>query len=106
MASDTGDIDDLLDDMRERAAAMEGQNDLPLDEVFPPSFMARHTLADSIGAFLDDCEWDAETREDFADVPQDEFDDYVAERTRFDDWDAMVGRAGEEWMARQMGMGL
>ena len=55
MASDTGDIDDLLDDMRERAAAMEGQSDLPLDEVFPPSFMERHTLADSIGAFLDDC---------------------------------------------------
>jgi hypothetical protein len=98
MASDTGDIDDLLDDVRERAAAMEGQADLPLDDMFPPSLMERHTLAASIDAFLDDCQWDAESREDFADIPQDEFDHYVARRTHFDDWDAMVGRACEEWM--------
>ncbi|WP_232702048.1 hypothetical protein [Halobacterium wangiae] len=106
MASDTGDIDALLDDMHERAAAMEGQADLPLDEMFPPGFMQRHTHDDSIDAFLDACEWDVDSREAFADVPQDEFDDYVAGRTRFGDWDAMVGRAGEEWMARQMGMEL
>jgi len=106
MAGHTGDIDALLDDMHERAAAMEGQADLPLAEMFTPAFMRRHTHEDSIDSFLDACRWDVDSREAFADVSQDEFDDYVAERTRFDDWDAMVGRAGEEWMARQMGMEL
>ena len=53
MAGHTGDIDALLDDMHERAAAMEGQADLPLAEMFPPAFMRRHTHEDSIDSFLD-----------------------------------------------------
>jgi len=42
------------------------------------------------------------TRSDFAAIDEAAFDDYVAARTAFADWEAMLGQASEEWIARQL----
>ncbi|MFC3477375.1 hypothetical protein [Halobacterium litoreum] len=97
-----GDVTAMVDEMHERASSLDG--DAAFEEVFTPGFMQRYTEVESFEAFLAESEWDVSSKADFADVSESEFDEYVAERTRFGDWEEMMGRASEEWMARQMGL--
>lgn len=98
-----GDVSAVVDELHDRASALSEDADA-LAAVFPPSFMERHTDADSFEGFVEESEWEVSSREEFAAIPQEEFDDYVADRTSFEDFEAMLGQAGEEWMARQLGL--
>jgi hypothetical protein len=102
MTTDADDVSELVDDLHEQAVALG--DDAALEEVFTPAFMERHADAGTIEAFLAESPWDVETKADFADVPEAEFDDYVAEATAFPDWDAMMEAAGTEWMASRLGL--
>jgi len=101
MTEDGGDVTEMVDEMHERASSL---GDAGFEEVFTSAFMERYTDVESFEAFLAESEWDVSSKADFADVSESEFDEYVAERTRFADWEEMMGRASEEWMARQMGL--
>jgi hypothetical protein len=98
-----GDVSAVVDELHERASALSEDADA-LAAVFPPSFMERHTDADTFEGFVEESEWEVSSREEFAAIPQGEFDDYVADRTSFGDFEEMLGQAGEEWMARQLGL--
>ncbi|MFB6072498.1 MAG: hypothetical protein ABEJ88_05965 [Halobacterium sp.] len=102
-ADERRDVSAVVDDVHERAAALGG-GEAALAAVFTDGFMRRHTDAASFREFLAESRWDVESTGDFADVPESAFDEYVADRTAFADWEAMVGRAGEEWIARQLGL--
>ncbi|MCG1004035.1 MULTISPECIES: hypothetical protein [Halobacterium] len=97
----TDDVTELVDDLHERATALSG-DDAALGELFTPAFMGRHTDAATFRGFLDDSEWEVATRSDFAAIDEAAFDEYVAARTSFPDWESMLGQASEEWMARQL----
>jgi hypothetical protein len=99
-----GDVSAVVDELHERATALSEDGADALGVVFPPSFMERHTDAESFEAFVEESQWTVSSREEFAAIPQSEFDDYVADRTSFEDFEAMLGQAGEEWMARQLGL--
>ena len=102
-AEASGDVSAVVDELHDRASALSEDADA-LAAVFPPSFMECHTDAATFEAFLADSEWAVSSRADFAAVPRGEFDAYVADRTTFDDFEEMLGRAGEEWIARQLGL--
>lgn len=98
-------IDDLADDleqMAEQALGLEGSNEVPFTELMPPAFMSKYTDFESVESFIDESQWDVEGQEDFEAIPDAEFDQYVNENTRFDTWEQMFSKAGEEWMARQL----
>jgi len=98
-----GDVSAVVDELHDRASALSEDGDA-LAAVFPPSFMDHHTDAETFEAFVEDSQWDVSSREEFAAIPQAAFDDYVADRTAFGDFEEMLGQAGEEWMARQLGL--
>jgi len=98
-----GDVSSIVDELHDRASALSEDADA-LAAVFPPSFMQRHTDAESFERFVEESEWTVSSREEFAAIPQREFDDYVADRTSFGDFEEMLGQAGEEGMARQLGL--
>lgn len=97
----TDDVGELVDDLHERATALQA-DDAALSTLFTPGFMQQYTDAESFRAFLEDSEWEVATRADFAAVPEAAFDEYVAAETAFPDWETMLGQASEEWMARQL----
>lgn len=102
MPSDADDVTELVDDVHQRAVALG--DDADLEDLLTPEFMEQYATPATVDQFLADSPWPVESKADFADVPRDEFDDYVAETTQFDDWDAMLEAAGREWMARQLGL--
>ncbi|MCF2166168.1 hypothetical protein KV541_05710 [Halobacterium salinarum] len=98
-----GSVSAVVDELHARAASLAENGDA-LGVVFPPSFMQRHTDAESFEAFMAASQWSVSSRAEFAAIPEAAFDEYVAARTSFSDFEAMLGQAGEEWMARQLGV--
>ncbi|ELZ15102.1 hypothetical protein C476_17992 [Natrinema limicola JCM 13563] len=55
-------------------------------------------------AFFEASPWTVESDGDFEAIPDDEFDEYVDQHTRFSGFEAMQKKALEEWTANQTGL--
>lgn len=103
-------IDDVADsfgELGENAQELEGGGEVSLDELFNDGFMRKYTDFDSLEKFFDASPWtvdfEGDLEADLAAIPEDEFDEYVNQHTRFPDSEEMQGKAAEEWAAGQLG---
>lgn len=95
-----------LKDLERKARDLDGQHQIPLSDLFPPSFLRIHTRFSS----LDDLEAKARDRgfslgsqEDWDNLPADQWDGFIAEHTHFTTWKDMLGKGAAEWTSRQLG---
>ena len=94
-----------LQQLAENAEAMDGEHSVPLTELCPPPFMARNTDFATIEEMFEASGFTVETPEDFAAIPDAEWDAFIASRTRFSDWRSMQERAAADWISRGIGLG-
>ncbi len=100
-------FEDALPKLRElqrRAGQLDGEHSVSFAELFDDEFMLRHTDFPSIDAMLKASGFKVDTAEDFEAIPDDPWDAFIRERTRFTSWDEMKNAAGQEWATRQMGL--
>lgn len=93
-----------LEKLERRAEALDGEHEVAFPDLFPPKFMRRYTDFASIEAMLEASPWEVEGNDDFAAIPEAEWEEYVANNTRFATWEAMQEKATTEWSARQLGL--
>lgn len=72
------------------------------DDLFPPEFMRRYTDFATIQAMADASGFTIESREDFEAIPDADWDAFVRSRTRFQTWQDMQAKAGEEYVGRRL----
>jgi hypothetical protein len=92
-----------LRDLQRRAEKLDGLHGVKFDELFPPSFMRRYSDFETIGAMVDASGFRVESADDFARIPDDEWDRFVASRTRFANWREMQDKAAAEWTGKRLG---
>lgn len=97
-------IERKLQELADRAEAMAGEHSIPLTELYPPGFMAEHTDFATIEEMFDASGFAMETPEDFAAIPDAEWDTFIASRTRFADWETMQTKAAADWFSRGIGL--
>ncbi|WP_017344496.1 hypothetical protein [Halorubrum sp. T3] len=95
---------DSLDSLQQDLEGVSGKNEIPMEELFSASFMKTHTEFDSIGELFDSSPWEIETENDFKQIPESEFDDYIDTHTGFSSWEAMLTAAAREWLSRQINL--
>jgi hypothetical protein len=98
-------FDDFLKDInrvQRRLERIEGTRSVSFAELFPDEFMLLHTDFHSISAMLDASGFRVENAEDFAAIPDDEWDALIKARSRFESWEAMRAAAGAEWISHQL----
>ncbi len=78
------------------------QGEVSFRELFPPGFMARNTNFTSFDDLLAESGFKVETREDFANIPDGEWDAFIASTTRFANWEEMLQKAFEEYAQRKL----
>ncbi|EMA72646.1 hypothetical protein [Halorubrum distributum] len=98
MYFDTSGFDDLEDSIE----LVDGENEIEFEELFSHSFMRQYTKFDGIEEFFEESPWEVEDEEDFEEIPDDEFDEYVENTTILASWESMVEKAVEKWMADQI----
>lgn len=42
--------------------------------------------------------------EDFKNIPEKDWDDYIRSVSKFDGWESMLGIASEEWLSRKLNL--
>ena len=95
-------LEEQLRELTDAHESVDGSHEIPMDELFPPDFMRTYTGFDSLEDFFDKSSWTVETREDFEQIPEKDFDEYVHRHTGFSEWDSMLTAAGREWITRQI----
>lgn len=104
MADDIDDLVDELEELGDRAEELDGENEVPLSELFNPNFMKGYTDFESIEEFFEESPWTVESEEDLDEIPDGPFNEYVSKHTVFSNQDEMMKKAGEEWTTDQLGL--
>lgn len=92
-----------LNDLQKKAESINQQS-VPISEVLTPAFLQRHTPFGSADEMYESSGFKIETAEDFAAVPDDEWNAFIRSVSSFADWKAMLDEAGKEWVTTKLGL--
>lgn len=93
-----------LEKMEKGAKKLEGEHSIPLDELFTPSFMRKHTSFSSFDELLEAGGFQVESQEDFEEIPDEVFDKHIAKTTRFKSWEDMLQEATSNYVSKTLGL--
>ena len=93
-----------VEDMSRRAEDMSGNHSVPIPELLTPDFLARCSRFHSADDLFEASGFKIETPEDFAAIPDVEWDQCIRANTSFASWEAMLSEAGGQWAARRLGL--
>jgi len=91
-----------LRDLQRKAEQMDGEHSVTFTELFPDEFMLRNSEFPSVDSMFEGSGFKVESSEDFAAIPDEEWDVFIQERTRFASWDEMKNAAAQEWAMRRL----
>lgn len=100
-------LDKLEKDLKEiqkKARNLQGEHQVSFGELFTDAFMKKYSNFLSFEEFLQSSGFKVETAEDFEAIPDDEFDKYVKENTKFTCWQDMLHKATSEYALTQLGL--
>lgn len=92
-----------LNKLKRQAKKLHGTQNVPLNKLFSASFMSRYTSYNTIDDFFDAGGFVFETTEEFENLPEDKLDQYVRNSTKFKSWNEMQTKAGEHFVAKELG---
>lgn len=95
-----------LDKLIENAKEVEGQHQVKLVDLMNSGFISAHSQFADFDALLAASGFKVESAEDFAAIPDDEWDAFISENTDFESWLEMQKTAGAEYMKAKLFSGL
>ena len=93
-----------LDDLQKRAKNLDGSHKIPITQLLNESFMIQNTSFGSFDAMVKESGFRVESADDFAAIPDEKWDAFIAKATRFADWQAMLQAAGADWAKKELGL--
>lgn len=104
MGNGIDDALDRIDDLKSNMKDIEGEQSVALSELLTDAFMQQYTEFYSEDEMFEASPWTVESESDFEAIPDDEFDQFIAEYTQFESWSAMQKTAHTEWTKRNLGL--
>jgi len=94
-----------LNNLKKSAEELEGEQEISFKELFSDSFIRKYTDFSTIEKLIEESEFDIETEEQAREIiGAREWDKYINNHTCFQDWEAMLQKAAEEWALDQLGL--
>lgn len=90
-----------LQDLRRRAENLSGN--VPMRELLTPDFLRSHSRFNSIEEMFEASGFKVETQDDFKNIPDEPWDEFIAKETTFPNWKEMLIAAGGEYAKRKFG---
>lgn len=97
-------LQNKLDDLAKKAEELDGKHNVPVSELLTDSFISQHTSFSSADEMFKESGFKTETQEDFAAIPDIEWNNYIRSVSSFDGWQSMLSAAGQEWAKRKLGL--
>ncbi|MCD1651795.1 MULTISPECIES: hypothetical protein [Vreelandella] len=99
---DTSGLDKLKKNMEE----FQSNSQVKLVDMLSPAFMAQCSTYSSFEDMLDASGFKVESAEDFAAIPDEEWDAFVSKNTSYSSWEEMQKGAAKDYTKRQLTKGL
>lgn len=84
----------------DKLANLEGKISFP--DLFPPEFMAQYSNFGTIEELFEKSGFKVESAADFEDIPDNEWEAYISQNTRFSSWEDMQKTAGNALVQRTL----
>ena len=94
----------MLEELVRKIEDLDGSHDIPLSEFFTDEFVLFNTDFNSISEMIDASGFSVQTSEDFANIPDDEWEKHVCQHYRFTSWEEMKGAAAKLWVSGKLGL--
>ena len=94
-----------LDDLSRRSKSLAGKQNVPIPELLTPGFLRTCSRFQSVEQMFEASGFKIDSTEDFAAIPDTEWDEFIRVNTSFASWEALLSKAGGEWAARRLGLG-
>lgn len=95
-----------LDQLLKNAKEMEGTHEVKLTDTLNPEFVSSHSKFSNLEALFAASGFKTDSREDFAAIPDDEWDKFISENTDFSSWEEMQRVGGAAYMKAKLHKGL
>ena len=95
-----------LDQLIKNAKELDGKDQVKLVDLMNPAFISTHSKFTDFDDLLAASGFKVDSAEDFAAIPDDEWDVYIKANTDFENWLEMQKAAGAEYMKSKLFSGL
>jgi hypothetical protein len=92
---------DGLKDLQEKMDALANKKSVSLSDLLSPNFMASCSSFKNAQELFDKSGFKIDSKEDFAAIPDDAWDKYISQNTKYNSWSDMQRAAHEDWLKRQ-----
>lgn len=92
-----------LEVLAERTQALHGEHSVPLSDLLTRSFLSSCSRFLSLDEFFAASGFPVNSEEDFAAIPDEQWDAFIRTDTTFSNWQEMLGAAGEAWVQTRLG---
>ncbi|MCF7618562.1 MULTISPECIES: hypothetical protein [Bacillus] len=92
-----------LEKMQQKAKELEKGQEVQLNDLFTDSFMKKNTKFSSLDEMFDKSPFTIENQQDFESIPDDLWDNFVRENSKFLNWGEMQQEAKNLYIAMQLG---
>lgn len=93
-----------LDHMAKVAEELEGTQTVLMTELLSPEFVSSHTKFANAEEMFEASGFKIESQDDFAAIPDAEWDEFIRSISSFSDWQSMLSEAGSAWAAKKLGI--
>jgi len=91
-----------LEDLQRRAENLSG--DVPMQEILTADFLRKHSRFNSLEEIFEASGFKVENQDDFKNIPDQPWDDFISKETSFPNWKEMLSTAGKEYAKRKLGL--
>jgi len=91
-----------LKEAQDKLQKLQDIKQVSLGQLLTPQFISANSEFENIDDLFQNSGFKADTAEDFAAIPDDEWDAFIAAKTRFPNWEEMQKAAFQEFLAQAL----
>ncbi|MED4848295.1 hypothetical protein [Bacillus atrophaeus] len=104
MSNSFKDFSKKLDKIQRNAKELNGTKSVPLVELLTTDFVRKNTKFMNLDEMIETSPFEINNDEDFAAIPDQEWDDYIRANSKFFNWQEMLEQATEDYVVRKLGL--
>lgn len=102
MSFDFKEFENYISNLEKWEKEVKKDNGVPFNKLFNRDFMKRYTRFMTIDKMFENSGFKINSQEDFENIPDDEWDNFIKNNTSFKNWNQMINKASEVYFNRKM----
>lgn len=93
-----------LEDLARHARELDGQHQVSVANLLTPEFLGRCSRFRSVDELIESSGFRVQSAEDFAAIPDAQWNTFINKNSSFVTWQAMLDAAVKEWTIKRLGL--